>query len=113
MAAEKEETGLSKYIIVSTFYTITIVIMFVAAYILMPVYPEIATRMFLAFILAIAVFFGFATDEQHCTYVYKKMSIKIFKWRWTMPCLPRFVSSLISIFFYILAVIIGFLCHLI
>ena len=98
-----------KYVF-STFYKICVIIVIIIAFIVMPVYPEMFLRLIIGIILAIGVFFGFAPNEAHCEYVYNyiKIIIRILKINWSLGCPPRMFAILLSIAFYILAVILGF-----
>ena len=98
-----------KYVF-STFYKICVIIVILVAFIVMPVYPEMFLRLIIGIVLAIGVFFGFAPNEAHCEYVYKyiKIRIRILKINWSLGCPPRMFAILLSIAFYILAVILGF-----
>jgi hypothetical protein len=94
----------------SSFYKICVVILIVVAVIVMPVYPEMAMRFVIGFILAIGIFFGFGTNEAHCEYFYKYIRIKIsfLKINWSLGCPPRMFAILVSLGCYILAVYVGF-----
>ena len=101
----------------SKLYKICVVFVILISIIIMPVYPEMFLRIVVGIILAAGVFFGFGTNEAHCEYVYKHIGIKIGIWKlkinWSLGCLPRMVSILLSIGLYILAVYVGFLSGII
>jgi hypothetical protein len=94
----------------STFYKLCVVVLIVVAIIVMPVYPEMAMRFVIGFILAVGLFFGFGTNEAHCEYFYKYIRIKIslLKINWSLGCPPRMFAILVSIGCYVLAVYVGF-----
>lgn len=83
------------------------------AIVVSPVYPEMILRILVAIILGIGVFFGFASDEIHCEYVYQFVKIRInimntIKWSWTLGCPSRSFAMMVSIGCYLGALLLAF-----
>lgn len=93
----------------SLLYKVTLIVIIVVPFLLYPVYPEMLKRMIVIILLIVAGFFGFATNEMHCKYVYNQIKIKIYKWTWSLGCQPRIIAILISISTYIVAALISYM----
>lgn len=91
----------------SLLYKVTLIVIIVVPFLLYPVYPEMLKRMIVIILLMVAGFFGFATDEMHCKYVYNQIKIKILRWSFSLGCQPRIIALLISISTYIVAALIS------
>ena len=96
----------------SLLYKVTLLVILIIPVVLYPVYPAMIQRMIIIILLMIAGFFGFATDEMHCKYVYNQIKIKIFRWSWSLGCQPRIVAILISISTYTLAALFSYLLEI-
>ena len=99
--------------IFSTFYKICVFILIFMAIVVSPIYPEMILRILIAIILGIGIFFGFASDESHCKYVYQLVRIRInildvIKWSWTLGCPSRSFAMFVSIGCYLGALLLAF-----
>jgi len=110
---EGQEQKEPQRFIFSTFYKICVFILVFVAIVVSPIYPEMILRILIAIILGIGVFFGFASDETHCKYVYDLIKIRInifdiIKWSWSLGCQPRYFAMLVSIGCYLGALLLAF-----
>jgi len=87
----------------SLLYKVTLVVILITPFLLYDVYPTMLKRMITVLLLMVAGFFGFATNEMHCKYVYDQIKIKLFKWSFSLGCQPRIIAIIISISTYIFA----------
>jgi len=92
----------------SLLFKVTLLVILIVPIVLYPVYPEMFKRMVVIILLMISGFFGFATNEMHCKYIYNQIKIKIFKWSWSLGCQPRIIAISISICTYILAALFSY-----
>lgn len=113
MAKDEGQQKQPQRFIFSTFYKICVLIVVFLAIVVSPIYPEMILRILIAIILAVGIFFGFASDKSHCKYVYDLIKIKInildiIKWKWALGCQPRYFAMLVSIGCYLGAVLLAF-----
>lgn len=113
MAKDEGQQKEPPRLVFSTFYKICVFILVFLAIVVSPIYPEMILRILIAIILAVGIFFGFASDEAHCKYVYQLVRIRInimdvIKWSWTLGCPSRSFAMLVSIGCYLGAVLLAF-----